>query len=147
MHQQIRTSPHGVDVNIRRALEKLAADGINVEGVGPDYVAPHARIVVPHEAVDAAVRALKELDFDPELWPACTFAVPNRAGQIAPILDRVAARFEIQSVLVLASRHRGMTMVSVGLDREASAQECEDLGCLEEPDGWIGGDIEEPTAS
>lgn len=148
MHQQIRTSPHGVDANIRRALGKLASDGVNVEGIGPDYETPHARIVVPHEALDAAVRALKEVDFDPEVWPACTFAVPNRSGQLSPILQRVVdAGFEIQSVLVLASRYRGMTLVSVGLDREPSPRACELLGCLDEPAGWIGGDIDEPSAS
>ena len=148
MHQQIRTSPFGVDVNIRRVLEKLASEGVNVEGVGPDYESPHARIVVPHEALDAALRALKDADFDPQVWPACTFAVPNRAGHLATILQRVVeAGFEIQSVLVLASRYRGMTMVSVGLDREPSAAECGDLGCATEPAGWIGGDIIEPAAS
>jgi hypothetical protein len=132
MHQQIRTSPYGVDVNIRRALDVLARRQVNVEGVGPDYEAPHARLVVPHGAGDAALAALRDAGFDPELRPACTVAIPNRAGQLSPILERLSAQFEIESVLLLAGRHRGLTLVSVGLDREPTAEQREELGCIAE---------------
>ncbi len=142
MHQQIRTSPYGVGQNIARAVAALAAGGVNVEGVGPDYESPHARIVVPHEAVDAALELLGKEGFEPELWPACTFALAHRPAQLATVLDRLAAAgFDVQCVLVLASRLRGMTLVSIGLDREPTAGERERLGCVEEPAGWIGGDV------
>jgi hypothetical protein len=39
-----------------------------------------------------------------------------------------------------------MTLVSIGVDREPTAEERERLGCVDEPAGWIGGDIVEPTA-
>jgi hypothetical protein len=132
MHQQIRTSPYGVDVNIRRALDVLARRQVNVEGVGPDYEAPHARLVVPHDAVEDALSALRQAGLDPELRPACTLALANRSGQLSPILERLSAHFEIQSVLLLAGRHRGLTLVSVGLDREPTAEEHKELGCISE---------------
>ena len=47
MHQQIRTSPGSTADNIRRALEIL--EGVNVEGIGPDFEPPHVRIAVRHE--------------------------------------------------------------------------------------------------
>lgn len=148
MHQQIRTSPYGIGQNIARAVEALAAVRVNVEGVGPDYESPHARIVVPHDAVKGALEALDRVGFKPELVPACTFALANRHGQLADVLVRVAkAGFDVQCVLVLASRVRGMTLVSIGLDREPTAIECESLRCVEEPDGWIGGDIGDAAAS
>jgi hypothetical protein len=129
-------------------VEALAASGVNVEGVGPDYEAPHARVVVPHDAVDAALKVLGEGGFEPELRDACTFALPHRPGQLADVLDRVArADFDVQCVLVLASRLRGMTLVSIGVDREPTLDERERLGCVVEPAGWIGGDIDEPAAS
>lgn len=148
MHQQIRTSPRGVDQNVRRGLEALAGGKVNVEGVGPDYEAPHVRFVVPHDARDAAVDRLRDAGFEPELRSACTFAVPNRAGQLSPILARIVdAGLEIDSVLVLASRYQGRTMVSVGVRGEISEEQCAALGGLEEPMGWGGGDIVEPSAS
>jgi hypothetical protein len=148
MHMQIRTSPYAVGQNIRRAAAALAARGVNVEGIGPDYESPHARIVVPHEAVEAAVKVLREAGFDPVLRHACTFALPHRPGELAAVLERVAeADFDVESVLVLASRLRGMTLVSIGVDREPSPDERDRLGCVVEPAGWIGGDIDEPAAS
>jgi hypothetical protein len=147
MHMQIRTSPYAVGQNVRRAAAALAAGGVNVEGIGPDYESPHARIVVPHEAFEAARKILREAGFDPEPRHACTFALPHRPGQLAAVLERVAeADFDVESVLVLASRLRGMTLVSIGVDREPTAEERERLGCVDEPAGWIGGDIVEPTA-
>ena len=109
---------------------------MNVEGVGPDYESPHARIVVPHEAFDAALKVLREGGFDPDPRHACTFALPHRPGQLAAVLERVAeAGFDVECVLVLASRLRGMTLVSIGVNREPTAIERERLGCVEEPAG------------
>jgi hypothetical protein len=149
MHQQIRTSPGSVGGNVSHAVEALARRGVNVEGVGPDYESPHVRIVVPHDATEDAIEALEGIpDFTPRAVPACTFALAHRPGQLDVVLQRVArAGFEVQSVLVLASRYRGMTLVSLGLDREPSSTECEALGCVEEPEGWIGGDLEGSAAS
>ncbi len=148
MHQQIRTSPYAVGQNIRRAVAALAADGVNVEGVGPDYESPHARIVVPHEAFDAAWSVLVREGFKPERRHACTFALPHRPGQLDVVLGRLdEAGFDVQSVLVLAGRLRGMTLVSIGLDREPTGREREELRCVEEPAGWIGGDVDGNAAS
>jgi hypothetical protein len=149
MHQQIRTSPGTVGSNLSRAVAALGRRGVNVEGVGPDYVSPHVRIVVPHAATDDAIHALKSVDgFAPELRPACTFALAHAPGQLSRILEAVAAAdFDVESVLVLASRRQGRTLVSIGLDHEPSREECETLGCVDEPEGWIGGDVGEPAGS
>lgn len=148
MHLQIRTSPGTIGSNVSRSVAALARRGVNVEGVGPDYESPHVRIVVPHVAIDDAVNALKEEGFAPDKSHACTFALEHRPGQLAGILENVtAAGFEVQSVLVLASRLGGRTLVSIGVDREPSREERDALGCVDEPEGWLGGDIDRPAAS
>jgi hypothetical protein len=65
---------------------------------------------------------------------SCTLALPNRAGRLSPILERLSARFEIQSVLLLASRQRGLTLVSVGLDREPTQDRAVGGQALEYPE-------------
>jgi hypothetical protein len=144
MHQQIRTSPRDVGRNVDDGLAILAARGINVEGVGPDFESPHARFVVPHPATDDALAALRENSPDAELRHACTVALANRPGELSAVLRRIGrAGFVVESVLVLASRHNGRTLVSVGLNKEPSRGLRDEVGCLDEPYGWLGGDIDE----
>ncbi|HSW40882.1 MAG TPA: hypothetical protein VLM76_00020 [Patescibacteria group bacterium] len=145
MHQQIRTSPGATEENIRRVLDILAAAGVNVEGIGPDYESPHVRTAVPHEHLDAALKALRDAGLEPEMRAAIPFALPNAPGQLAAALERLARRgYAGESVLVLASRDGDRTIVSIGVRRatpfraEAAVAE---LGGWEEPDGWTGGDL------
>ncbi len=49
VHQQIRTSPGRTGENIRRVLDVLAAAGVNIEGIGPDFESPHVRTAVPDD--------------------------------------------------------------------------------------------------
>jgi hypothetical protein len=144
VHQQIRTSPDSVDENLANDLAALAP-AVNVEGVGPDYKSPHVRVVVAHAAMDEALGRLGA--YGPEARPACTVALPNEPGALNRRLERIRKRFEVQSVLVLASRGDGLTLVSIGLDREPTAEEREHLGCIDEPDGWVGGDFSSEAAS
>ncbi len=150
MHQQIRTSPGGTADNIRNVLDILAQAGVNVEGIGPDFEAPHIRTAVPHEHWDRAWEALDRARLKPEVRPAVTVAVPNKPGQVSPIVEDLVRRgYTPESLLVLASRDRGLTLISVGV-RETVPAAWESmvagLGGWSEPPGWTGGDIDERSA-
>ena len=146
MHQQIRTSPGQTGENIRRVLDVLADAGVNVEGIGPDFESPHVRTVVPHDRSEAAWSALKKAGLEPELRPAVTFALAHEPRQLAAAVESLAqSGYVAESVLVLVSRDRGRTLVSVGVRRaipRAWAATVVELGGWEEPDGWTGGDLE-----
>jgi hypothetical protein len=150
MHQQIRTSPGGTSDNIRNVLDILARAGVNVEGIGPDFEAPHIRTAVPHERWDQAWNALGKAGLKPEERDSLTVAVPNEPGQVSRIVESLVRRgYTLESLLVLASRDRGLTLVSIGVggtDPATWAETAAELGGWREPAGWIGGDIVEPTA-
>jgi hypothetical protein len=135
MHQQIRTSPGSTADNLRRALEIL--EGVNVEGIGPDFEPPHVRIAVRHENCQEALGALERAGLKPELRAAITFALPNAPGQLRIALDRLVDRgYVLESVLVLAGRDGDRTLVSVGVDRPMTddwAASAESLGGLVDP--------------
>jgi hypothetical protein len=145
VHQQIRTSPGHTGENIRRVLDVLAGARVNVEGVGPDFESPHVRMAVPHDRCEAAWEALKTAGLEPELRPAITFALSNEPGQLAPVVEGLVKRgYVVESVLVLASRDEGRTLVSIGVRRaipDAWEATVADLGGWEEPRGWKGGDL------
>jgi hypothetical protein len=80
-----------------------------------------------------------------------TVAVPNEPGQVSPIVERLVREgYTLESLLILASRDRGLTLVSIGVREPVSATWADtaaDLGGWREPPGWTGGDIVEPAAS
>lgn len=118
MHQQIRTSPDSTAENIRRVADVLAAKGINVDGIGPDFEAPHVRTVVSHGDLDGALAALRGAGLEPELRPAVTFSLSNAPGQLGAALEKLAGLgYGIDSVLVLAGRDPklGQALVSIGV--------------------------------
>ena len=143
MHLQIRTSPDTTVENIRTVLDALARAEVNVEGIGPDFEAPHVRVAVRHETWEQAWSALKEAGLQPEARPAVTFAVPNSAGQIAPLVEGLVLRgYAPESLLVLASRDGDRTLVSIGVretvPREWSDAAAVELGGWRQPDDWRG---------
>jgi len=116
VHQQIRTSPGHTGENIRRVLEILGVENINVVGIGPDFESPHVRTVVSHEQCAAARAALEKEGMPSELRPAVTYDLPNLPGQLAARLEALARRgFAVESVLVLAAPDRAGTLVSIGV--------------------------------
>ena len=118
MHQQIRTSPDSTAENIRRVVDVLAASGVNVDGIGPDFEAPHVRTVVSHEDLDTALGALRRAGLEPELRPAVTFSLSDAPGQLAASLEKLAGHgYGIESVLVLAGGDSGpgQALVSIGV--------------------------------
>jgi len=145
VHQQIRTSPGKTSDNIRRVLDILKAAEVNVEGIGPDFEAPHIRTAVPHAHFEQAWNALKEAHFEPELRPAVTVALANVPGQLAETVEGLVLRGYLpESILVLASRDGDRTLVSIGVRRAIPhgwASVAAELGGWEEPEGWLGGDL------
>ncbi len=142
MHQQIRTSPDTTVENIRTVLDVLAAERVNVEGIGPDFEPPHVRVAVPHRDWKRAWDALKGAGLQPEARPAITFAMPNLPGQVAPLVEQIVQQgYTLESLLVLASRADGRTLVSIGV-RETVPRGWADgvaaLGGWEEPEDWTG---------
>lgn len=150
MHQQIRTSPGGTSDNIRNVLDILAQAEVNVEGVGPDFEEPHIRTAVPHEHWERAWEALDRAHLKPEARPSVTVAVPNKPGQVSPIVEDLVRRgYTLESLLVLASRDGGLTLVSIGVRETVPATwatTVDALGGWSEPPGWTGGDIDEAAA-
>ena len=140
MHLQIRTSPDTTVENIRTVLDALARAEVNVEGVGPDFEAPHVRVVVRHADWDRAWDALKSADLDPARRAAVTFAIPNQAGQIAPLIERLVGEgYTLESLLVLASRADDRTLVSIGVREDVprgwSEETAINLGGWDESEG------------
>jgi hypothetical protein len=141
MHQQIRTSPGQVGENIRRVADALGDAGISVEGIGPDFEAPHVRTVVTHERFEATMEALENAHLEPEARPAITFALANQAGALQGVLRRLAHEgYTVESVLVLASRSDdGRVLVSIGVRQtipDGWDAKIDELGGWEEPEGW-----------
>lgn len=126
MHQQIRTSPDDSEPfrdKLQRRLDKLAAKGVNIEGVAPEPNSTHILFVVSHEQTDAALDALRE--WSPETVPAFTTAIGHRPGGLKGLvrdLDRDG--FAPNSVVVLASHAAGdQVLVSVGIARYMTDEE------------------------
>ncbi len=144
MHQQIKTSPGHTDENLRRVADALV--GVQVLGIGPDFESPHIRTVVADKDFEAAWNALKSAGLQPITCRALTYAVENQPGAIVDILEDLAKKgFVVESVLVLASRINGQTLVSFGVDR-GIPPDWEDmyaeLGGVAEPDDWNGHDTD-----
>ena len=49
MHQQIKASPDDTAENVRTIVDALAAAGINIEAIAPDFDPPHVRVLVKHK--------------------------------------------------------------------------------------------------
>lgn len=120
MHQQIRTSPDDKKPfrdKLEGRLEKLAAKGINIEGVAPEPNSTHILFVVSHAQTEAALDALK--DWDPKTAPAFTTAIGHRPGGLRGLIgELIRDGFAPNSVVVLASHAAGEdVLVSIGIDR------------------------------
>jgi hypothetical protein len=142
MHEQIRTSPEddeGPDAGLappdrlRNRLDALA--GINIEGLAPELESTHLHFAFKHANKDAALAALAP--WSPTVHHAFATLVGNHPGGLRGVLDALRARDYVpQSVLVLAheDKHGRDVLVSIGVDRDVTAQDWADLG------GWIDPD-------
>jgi len=135
MHQQIRTSPEdfgGPDAGLSalgRLRGRLESLDVSFEGVAPELESGHLRWAFRHELVEAAMRALGP--WSPELRHAFTAKVPNERQALLAILRRLEDhRYVPESVLVLATDVGSDVLVQIGVDREVSRHDWDDMG------GW-----------
>jgi hypothetical protein len=127
MHQQVRTSPGSTDENMRLVIEALAAAGINIEGIGPDYEAPHVRVYVDHpqgddRPLEEVVAVLRNAGFAPERRKAVTVPMPNSPGALRTAVRKLIRRgYIMESTLVLASHTDDLVRVSFGVSEGIEA--------------------------
>ena len=123
MHQQIRGSPDSTAGNVARIVNVLAAEGINILGIAPDFEAPHVRVIVgdsveeDHEAFDAALVALEKAGLAPQVRPAVFLTVPNKPAALKVAIDRLTRQgYSVESILVLPGLpETGKAWVSIGV--------------------------------
>jgi hypothetical protein len=127
MHQQVRTSPEETEQNLVNVLDALG--GINVEGIGPDFESPHIRTVVSHGDLEATMSALGNANLDPEIRPAVSVSLPDKPGSLKAVIAWLRdVPIQTESLLVLGGMDHGHRVrVSIGLERELTAQEWFDL--------------------
>src|SRR5262245_61319720 len=132
MHQQIRGSPDDTGGNIRRVVEALADEGINIEAIAPDFEPPHVRVLVEHldpydpdnaEApFNRALAALGNAGLTPEVRSAVLVRMANRPRALRAALDRLAREgYAVESILVLPGDDDGRARVSIGIGQAAIA--------------------------
>ena len=123
MHQQIRGSPDSTAGNVARIVNVLAAEGINILAIAPDFEAPHVRVIVgdsveeDHEAFDAALAALEAAGLAPQVRPAVFLTVPNKPKALKVAIDRLTRQgYAVESILVLPGLpETGKAWVSIGV--------------------------------
>ena len=136
MHQQVKTSPddfggpdEGLTARQRLKVRLEALNGINIEGVAPELESAHLRWAFRDAALPAALTALAR--WQPEVRHAFTAKLGNVPGGLDGLLDVVEGHgYDVESVLVLATDVGDGILVQVGVDREVSQADWDDMG------GW-----------
>ena|SRR5690349_20220338 len=133
MHQQIKASPDNTAENVQRIVNALAARGINIEAIAPDFDPPHVRVLVDHDGFDDAMAALGDEGLTPEIRSAVLVPVPNKPGALKGAIAGLAKRgLTVESILVLPGMdQQDMARVSFGIARRGipgwNDQQAEDL--------------------
>jgi len=127
MHQQIKGSPDDTASNVRSVLNALGKKGINIQAIGPDFDAPHVRVVVEHndpydpsdasDVFNQAIAAMEEEGMAPEVRPAVLLKIPHKAGALRAAMSRIAREgYVVESILVLPGlTDDGRARVSLGV--------------------------------
>jgi hypothetical protein len=140
MHQQIKASPDDTAGNIRRVVNALARNGINIEAIAPDFDPPHVRVLVEHadpydpdNAEDPFNRALAALVDDgltPEIRSGLPVTMPNKPRALKSAMDRLTREgYVVESILIRPTLDQETAEVNFGVDRTTIA------GWEEEADG------------
>jgi len=121
MHQQIKASPDTVAENIRAVVDALAAAGINVEAIAPDFDPPHVRVLVHHNKFDAAFDALVAADLEPTRVRAIEpVRMPNKPAALKTAMDALEEQGHVlESILVLPGAQGNSALVSFGVVGDA----------------------------
>lgn len=116
-HMQVKTSPAQTGENLRRVADILSAADVNIDGIGPDFEAPHIRTVVDHDSWDAAWAALDAAGLKPTACRAVEVALDNTSGRLKVALEHLARRgCSVESILVLAAHDQSdRVRVSIGV--------------------------------
>jgi hypothetical protein len=117
-HIQVKTSPDKTGDNLRRVVNVLAGleVAINIDGIGPDFEAPHIRTVVDDEQVGAAIDALTTAGMPAVACKALYIKLENVPGQLRGVLNDLAKRgYVVESILILAGRDDGDPRVRVSI--------------------------------
>jgi hypothetical protein len=129
MHQQIKASPDNTADNVRRIVNALAREGINIEAIAPDFDPPHVRVLVAHndpfdpgdknDTFNRALAALQDEGLQPEIKSSLPVMVPNKPAALKTVMDRLARQgYKVESVLVLPeSGQQGAALVNFGVSR------------------------------
>jgi hypothetical protein len=160
MHQQIKASPEETAQNIRAVIEALAAKGINIESIAPDFDPPHVRVLVrhkpqydPNDETDPFNRALSAIRDIPNFEPTVVRAVEpirmkNEPGALKKALDSIeqgANPQVVDSILVLPAAQGNYAVVSVGVQGDVDAgwaDQAVQLSVAAEQALWGGEDIQ-----
>ncbi len=131
MHQQIKASPDTIAENIRAVVDALAAEGVNVEAIAPDFDPPHVRVLVHHNKFDTAFAALEAANLEPTVVRAVEpVRMPNKPAALKTAMDTLEGQGHvIESILVLPGAQGNSALVSFGVLGNA-----EDAGWPDESD-------------
>lgn len=128
MHLQIKASPGTTAENVRTVVDALAAAGINIEAIAPDFDPPHVRVLVRHRvpfntADDAdpfsrALEALRHADLEPTVVRATGLVdLPNKPAALKTAMDALEGEGHVlQSILVLPTGQANRAFVSFGVE-------------------------------
>jgi hypothetical protein len=126
MHLQISGSPADTASNIRATVVALAAAGVNIEGIGPDFTPPHVRVAVKHgepylpddasDPFNKALDAMEAAGLAPTIKPAISVTMPNKPGAMKAVLNRLMREgYAAESILVLAGGNDRGTEIQFGV--------------------------------
>ena len=117
MHQQIKASPDTIAENIRAVVDALAEKNVNIEAIAPDFDPPHVRVLVHHDAFDAALSALENAQLAPTVVRAVEpVRMPNKPKALKAAMDWLEGQGHvIESILVLPGAQGNSALVSFGL--------------------------------
>jgi hypothetical protein len=127
MHLQIKASPDSTAENMRKVVDALAAAGVNIEALAPDFDPPHVRVLVRHnnpydrdDATDPfnrALDALRGVGLTPTVVRATDLVdLPNRPAALQTAMDALEGEgHELQSILVLPAGQADRALVSFGV--------------------------------
>lgn len=160
MHQQIKASPEETAQNMRKVIDALAAEGINIEAIAPDFDPPHVRVLVkhkptydPNDETDPFNRALAAIGaipgFEPTVVPSADLIrVRNEPGALKAAIDEIehgANPKVVDSVLVLPAAQGNYAVISIGVQGEVDAgwaDEAVTLSVAAENAIWGGGGVQ-----
>ena len=128
MHQQIKASPDTIAENMRIIVDALAAAGINIEAIAPDFDPPHVRVLVKHKAnykqddksdiFNRAMAALTAVGLEPQrVRSVGPVAMKNEPRALKTAWDALESEQRvIESVLVLPGASGNNAQVAFGVD-------------------------------